>query len=102
MINRPAEYERTCRECGYSWRLPRSLALYGVPGMFVLFGSGCGTNVRMNSWQARTNLAVRGLGLCDQCGVTNYEQRPVITQATAAQPHTSHTPRLLLKELPQS
>jgi hypothetical protein len=69
--------------------------------MFVLFGTGCGTNMRMLSWQARTNTAVRSLGLCDQCGVTSYDQRPVISQATAAQPQLSHRPRLVLKELPQ-
>jgi predicted nucleic-acid-binding Zn-ribbon protein len=84
--NRAAEYERTCRECGYSWRLPRSLARYGIPGMFTTRGGACGTNFRLNSWQANSNTAVRSLGLCAQCGVTNYEQRPVVARAVAIGP----------------
>ena len=27
------EYERTCQDCGYSWRVPRSIARRGIRGI---------------------------------------------------------------------
>jgi hypothetical protein len=48
--------------------------------MFVTRGGGCGTNFRSNSVAANSNTAVRSLGMCASCGVTNFEQRPVRAQ----------------------
>ena len=79
------EWERTCAECGYTWRVPRSIARRGIRGlsaMTVAVGAeGARSNPRGNAelWGGLAARAetMEGFRLCATCGVDNFTQRPV-------------------------
>ena len=84
---RAAEYERTCQECGYSWRVPRSIARRGMRGVSAMsvmgatrergFGQpgGFGLNNMMSGISARAE-TMEGFRICSVCGVDKFTQRP--------------------------
>jgi hypothetical protein len=85
---RAAEYERTCAECGYTWRVPRSIARRGIRGMSAMtfmgatsergFGlpGGQGLNRLAGDIAARAE-TMEGFRICSKCGIDKFTQRPV-------------------------
>ena len=85
---RAAEYERTCAECGYTWRVPRSIARRGIRGMSATtfmgatreggFGQpgGQGLNRLAGGIAARAE-TMEGFRICAKCGIDKFTQRPV-------------------------
>ena len=83
-----SEYERTCGNCGYSWRVPRRIArrrVRGISAMTVMgatreggFGQPGGPGLAnvQSSIGARAE-AMESYRICAKCGVDNYTQRPV-------------------------
>jgi predicted heme/steroid binding protein len=79
------EWERTCTECGYTWRLPRSIARRGIRGMSGVTMRGNVDAVRYSprggsDYQggigARADL-MEGFRTCAKCGADHFTQRPV-------------------------
>ena len=78
------EWVRTCNECGYSWRVPRSIARRGIRGMSAIsftgqsisarYGPTGGTSLR-SGIGARAEL-MEGFQICAKCGVDDFSQRP--------------------------
>ena len=79
------EWERTCSECGYTWRVPRSIARRGIRGLSAITVLGGVEQARSNprgNVELRAGLAARAetmeaFRLCATCGVDNFTQRPV-------------------------
>jgi predicted nucleic-acid-binding Zn-ribbon protein len=82
-----SEYERTCRECGYTWRVPRSIARRGIRGMSAMTVRGATAGP---SWSAPVSNVdalsadiearaeqMEGLRVCAKCGADDFTQRPV-------------------------
>jgi hypothetical protein len=83
------EYERTCSECGYTWRVPRSIAKRGVRGVSGTGMSGIGAartaqaaasvpggyNDLSADVEARAEL-MEGYRVCAKCGADDFTQRP--------------------------
>jgi len=83
-----SEYERTCRECGYSWRVPRSIARRGIRGIsaMTVMGATRERGFGQPGGPDLTNLitdiggraeTMEGYRICAKCGVDNFTQRPV-------------------------
>ena len=79
------QYERTCADCGNSWRLPRQLARKRAPS---IDGATSDLEIGMASvWTSRpselpaANAALveqmESLRACPNCGSQRYSQRPV-------------------------
>jgi predicted nucleic-acid-binding Zn-ribbon protein len=84
------EWVRTCKECGYTWRVPRSIARRGIRGMSAMSvigrtaGAGYGSASRspISTSQIRADIGARaeqmeGFRICARCGVDDFTQRPV-------------------------
>jgi len=79
------EWERTCTECGYTWRVPRSIARRGIRGMsaMTVLGSAAGArrspagNVELRSGLAARTETMEAFRICARCGVDHFTQRPV-------------------------
>jgi hypothetical protein len=80
------EYERTCRECGYSWRVPRGAVRQAKKftggGMRVSRGltitgqmGMAGTSTMENNVGARAEV-MEAYRICAKCGVDDFTQRP--------------------------
>ena len=80
------EWERTCSECGYTWRVPRSIARRGIRGMSAMTVRGATASP---SWRAPvTNVdalkadiearaeQMEGFRVCAKCGADHFTQRP--------------------------
>jgi predicted nucleic-acid-binding Zn-ribbon protein len=87
------EWERTCSECGYTWRVPRSIARRGIRGMSAMTVRGAtATPGPMNDTsnlgalsadiEARAEL-MEGFRVCAKCGADNFTQRPCRRSETA-------------------
>jgi predicted nucleic-acid-binding Zn-ribbon protein len=80
------EWERTCSECGYTWRVPRSIARRGIRGMSAMTvrGATAGGNVGGLSAaiEARAEL-MEGFRVCAKCGADDFTQRPCRRSETA-------------------
>ena len=85
------EWERTCSECGYTWRVPRSIARRGIRGMSAMTvrGATAGpahdtSNVGALSAdiEARAEL-MEGFQVCAKCGADDFTQRPCRRSETA-------------------
>jgi hypothetical protein len=85
-------WERTCSECGYTWRVPGSIARRGIRGMsaFTVLGATAGPrhdthNVSGLSAdiQARAE-QMEGFRVCARCGVDDFTQRPCRRSETTA------------------
>ena len=86
------EWERTCNECGYTWRVPRSIARRGIRGMSASSVMGA----TRGSWRSNSSLGGMRSGIegraelmeqfriCARCGVDNFSQRPARRGETAA------------------
>lgn len=80
-----SEYERTCRECGYTWRVPRSIARRGIRGMSAMTVRGATTgpmhdtsNVGALSADIEARAEqMEGFQVCAKCGADDFTQRPV-------------------------
>jgi len=78
------EYIRTCKECGYSWRVPRAIARQSGRGMSAMtlrsnlgrspMGGGGDRIELLISARASEMEAFR---ICAHCGVDSFTQRPV-------------------------
>ncbi len=77
------EWERTCSECGYTWRVPRSIARRGIRGMSAMTVAGAtagpmhdARNVGALSAgiEARAQL-MEGFRVCAKCGADDFTQR---------------------------
>jgi predicted nucleic-acid-binding Zn-ribbon protein len=79
------EWERTCTECGYTWRVPRSIARRGIRGMSAMTMEGNARAARMSprgGGDYRAAIAARadlmeGFRICAKCGADHFTQRPV-------------------------
>ena len=79
------EWERTCTECGYTWRVPRSIARRGIGGMSATTVHGSAAGIRSNPRGATdftASVAARaetmeGFRICARCGIDSFTQRPV-------------------------
>jgi hypothetical protein len=78
------EWERTCSGCGYTWRVPRSIARRGIRGMSAVTvrGSTAGplrdtrnVGALSASIGARAEL-MEGFRICAKCGTDDFTQRP--------------------------
>jgi hypothetical protein len=72
------ERERTCVECGYTWRVPRAIERRGISGMFDPAASsrprGRGDFTAVIAARADT---IEGFRICAKCAVDHFTQRPV-------------------------
>jgi len=79
-----SEYQRTCRECGYTWRVPRSIARRGIRGMSAMTVRGatrgpmytCNVHALKADIEARAE-QMEGFRVCAKCGADDFAQRPV-------------------------
>ncbi len=79
------EWERTGSECGYTWRVPRSIARRGIRGMAAVSVEGA----TRGTWASNSSLSGMRSGIasraelmeqyrtCAKCGVDDFTQRPV-------------------------
>jgi hypothetical protein len=85
------EWERSCQECGYTWRVPRSIARRGIRGMSAksvggaFAGAGPG-RISSNADAVRAGIAARadlmeGFQICAKCGTDHFNQHPVRRRA---------------------
>lgn len=73
------EYERTCEDCGHTWRVPKWAAhphMQGLPmeGGRMAAAAGAETVVAANAELSETAAVFR---VCPECGSEHYKQRPV-------------------------
>jgi hypothetical protein len=82
------EWERTCAECGYTWRVPRSIARRGIRGISAMTALGMISAGRRNprgfsdftaGIEARAE-QMEGFRTCAKCGADDFTQRPVSRQ----------------------
>jgi hypothetical protein len=62
------EWERTCTECGYSWRVPRSIARRGIRGMSAMTAHGATAGPAMlpgSGANLRDSIAARSRAIRD-------------------------------------
>jgi hypothetical protein len=78
------EWERTCAECGYTWRVPRSIARRGIRGLPAksVWGqaragrsSPSGMSGFSSDIETRAEL-MEGFRICAKCGADHFTQRP--------------------------
>jgi hypothetical protein len=77
------EYIRTCRECGYSWRVPRAIAHQAGRGMSAITLRGSIGSAqqpgRIDGIAAAVGARadqIEAFRICARCGVDNFAQRP--------------------------
>jgi hypothetical protein len=83
------EWVRTCNECGYSWRVPRSIARRGIRGMSAMnfvgrtasAGYGGPNRSPISTSRIHSDIGARaelmeGFQICAKCGVDDFSQRP--------------------------
>lgn len=77
------EYERTCNECGYTWRVPRSIGRRGIRGISAMYALGTSQAPGRTMSHALTDAVgaraevMESYRLCAKCGVDDFSQRPV-------------------------
>jgi hypothetical protein len=69
------EYIRTCKECGYSWRVPRAVARQSGRGMSSMTALNNMGSPRINGGRANLEAAISSR-ICARCGVDAFTQRP--------------------------
>ena len=76
------EYERTCNDCGWSWRVPRQLArrrVQSISGFSVTSGGiqTAADRAELNA-EVRSSMAMgeqaEAFRECPKCGSVNYSQ----------------------------
>jgi hypothetical protein len=79
---RTDEYERTCDDCGTSWRVPRHLAKHvkPLPVSHEDYGRGVGMPyvdpADVQEYDRRVEL-FEAYRVCPKCSSQHYSQRPV-------------------------
>jgi predicted nucleic-acid-binding Zn-ribbon protein len=85
------QWERTCRECGYTWLVPRSIARRGIRGISAMSAMGA----TRGAWASNSSLGGMRSGIagraelmeqfriCAKCGVDDFTQRPYRRGETA-------------------
>lgn len=76
------QYERTCADCGYSWRVPRYFARKRVVS---IYGATCGGIRAHRRGPAEADLQAgraaveqaESLRTCPKCGSEHFSQHPV-------------------------
>jgi hypothetical protein len=84
------EWERTCTGCGYTWRVPRSIARRGIRGLsgMGMSGIGMGSSIRasrsnpqgfseLNAQIEARAEQMEAFRVCAKCGADDFTQRPV-------------------------
>jgi ribosomal protein S27AE len=77
----PREYARTCGQCGYTWRVPRSAGrrrVGSISGFQVARGGGGvdrGELAREVGSISAENQAVEALRHCPECGADQFTQQ---------------------------
>jgi DNA-directed RNA polymerase subunit M/transcription elongation factor TFIIS len=79
----PRAYERTCVECGYTWRVPRSAARRRVGSISAFSVAPAGSSVdraelarEIKSISAE-NQPAETQRHCPECGADHFTQRPL-------------------------
>jgi hypothetical protein len=83
-----SQYERTCANCGYSWRVPRRIArrrIRGISAVSVMgatreggFGEPGGPGLsNLTAGIAARAETMEAYRICAKCGVDQFTQRPV-------------------------
>jgi hypothetical protein len=80
---RAREYERTCDDCGYAWRVPRRLArkhIESISGFSVVSRGVAIDRAELNA-EIQSSMAVgeqaEAYRRCPKCSSGHYAQRPV-------------------------
>jgi predicted nucleic-acid-binding Zn-ribbon protein len=78
------EYIRTCRECGYTWRVPRAIARQSGRGMSAVTLRGNLGRAAMGGGGSQLDriigaraAEIEAFRICAHCGVDSFDQRPV-------------------------
>jgi hypothetical protein len=77
---RAREYERTCAECGYVWRVPRWAVHPPMKGLPFVGLGGVGLRAEIDSVvAANAQMAdeTASLRVCSKCGSVHYTQRRI-------------------------
>jgi hypothetical protein len=75
---RPNEYERTCAECGYAWRVPRWAVHPPTKGLPFAGLGGIGMQAEIDAVVAENAQLAEGkdaFRVCSMCGSVHYKQR---------------------------
>jgi hypothetical protein len=78
------EWERTCSECGYAWKVPRSIARRGIRGLPAMSVRGQAAGARRSpggGTRYKSDIGARaelmeGFRICAGCGIDSFTQRP--------------------------
>jgi hypothetical protein len=74
----PSEYERTCEDCGYMWRLNRQLAKFQARGRIPLLARGRSHRpARIASSARRQGSLIAEINRCAKCGGKRFTQKPL-------------------------
>ena len=73
------EYERTCADCGYVWRVPKSVAHPRMRGMPMTRGGGsvAAQADAIAAQNAVLSERAEALRRCPHCESTRYKQRSI-------------------------
>jgi hypothetical protein len=75
----PREYDRTCADCGYTWRVPRQFARSHVLSIYGATSGAVGlagpADAQLQAGRALVERA-EALRTCAKCGSEHYTQRP--------------------------
>jgi predicted nucleic-acid-binding Zn-ribbon protein len=84
---RAREYERTCADCGYAWRVPKSAVRKPVSGFSMaprgrpVSLGGVNPVVSANEPELVSSEAISetaaAFGYCPKCASENFRQRPI-------------------------
>jgi predicted nucleic-acid-binding Zn-ribbon protein len=78
------EFERTCKECGYSWLVPRAVARRAWRGISAISVGGAtraaasaGTPADLSAGIEAHAEEMESYRICAKCGADDFTQRPV-------------------------
>lgn len=73
------QYERTCEDCGYVWRVPKAVARPHMRGL-PMTGPAGGAVARADAViaeNAELGEKAAAFGRCPRCESDHYKQRPI-------------------------